>query len=154
MRHLSDKSTSGHLLKVFKRLGLSLIIVAIGLLSVPTENALALPPSLSSQPYAQASTSIAQELESTAPIEDETVSAASLFTKNCAGCHAHGGNVVRRGKNLKQKALKRYGYDNVTRISQIVTNGKGIMSAYGDRLTPDEIGAIAQYVLTQAETGW
>ena len=83
-----------------------------------------------------------------------TETAAALFTSNCAGCHAHGGNVVRRGKNLKLKALKRYGYDDVTKISQIITHGKGIMPAYGDRLTDEEIGAIAQYVKTQSESGW
>ena len=95
-----------------------------------------------------------QTSELTAPNAPKSVSAASLFTKNCAGCHANGGNVVRRSKTLKQKALKRYGYDNVTKVSQIITNGKGVMSGYGDRLTSEEIGAIALYVKEQAESGW
>ena len=95
-----------------------------------------------------------QAPELTVPNTSKSVSAASLFTKNCAGCHANGGNVVRRSKTLKQKALKRYGYDNVTRISQIITNGKGVMSGYSDRLTSEEIEAIALYVKEQAESGW
>ena len=86
--------------------------------------------------------------------EGPSTSAATLFTANCAGCHANGGNVVRRGKTLKQKALKRYGYDNVASIEQIITNGRGIMSAYGDRLTGEEISAIAQYVKAQSQTNW
>ena len=158
MRYLFDAApifrAMSRQLSRFQRPAICLIAVAIGLLFIPAQGALALPSNLSNQPLAQASQTFAGDLESTAPSEGKTVSAASLFTQNCAGCHAHGGNVVRRGKNLKQKALKRYGYDNVTRISQIITHGKGAMSAYGERLTPDEIGAIAQYVLTQSESGW
>ena len=82
------------------------------------------------------------------------VDAASLFTANCAGCHVGGGNVIRRGKNLKQKALAKYGYDDAEAIAQIITHGRGIMPAYDDRLNADEMSAIAQYVLTQAENGW
>lgn len=81
-------------------------------------------------------------------------SAKTLFTANCAGCHAGGGNVIRRGKTLKQKALKRYGYEDVGAIAQIITHGKGIMSGYEDRLTGEEISAIAQYVKAQSESDW
>ena len=97
---------------------------------------------------------LAQVSDSTTANENENVSTAALFTKNCAGCHAHGGNVIRRNKTLKQKALKRYGYDDVTKIAQIITHGRGIMPAYGERLSTEEVGAIAQYVKTQSETGW
>lgn len=86
--------------------------------------------------------------------ESQTVSATALFTQNCAGCHAHGGNVVRRRKTLQQKALKRYGYNDEIKIAQIITYGRGIMPAYKDRLTEEEIRAIAQYVKTQSENGW
>lgn len=79
---------------------------------------------------------------------------ATLFEQNCAGCHANGGNIIRRGKNLKQKAMQRNGYDTVDAITQIITHGKGIMSAYGDRLNEEEISAIAQYVHTQSATNW
>lgn len=96
----------------------------------------------------------AQTSKLTTSGDRESVSIASLFTQNCAGCHARGGNVVRRSKTLKQKALKRYGYDSIERIEQIITNGKGVMSGYGDRLSSAEIGAIAQYVKNQAESGW
>lgn len=84
----------------------------------------------------------------------DTPNGAKIFETQCAGCHINGGNIVRRGKNLKQKALKKYGMDSLEAIANIVTNGKGNMSAYKDRLTDDEIQAVSAYVLNQAETGW
>jgi cytochrome c6 len=78
----------------------------------------------------------------------------SLFSVQCAACHAHGGNIVRRGKTLKQKALVRNGYGDVDAIAQLITQGKGAMPAYADRLSAQEIGAIAQYVHQKANTGW
>jgi cytochrome c6 len=79
---------------------------------------------------------------------------AQVFSVHCAGCHVNGGNIVRRGKNLKLKTLERNGLDSVEAIAQLVTNGKGIMSAYGDRLTEVEIQNVSAYVLEQAEQGW
>ncbi len=79
---------------------------------------------------------------------------ASLFSLNCAGCHAHGGNIVRRGKNLKQKTLVRNGYGETAAIASLITQGKGAMPAYAGRLTAEEIEAIATYVLQQAQSGW
>ncbi len=77
-----------------------------------------------------------------------------LFEVNCAGCHPHGGNIIRRGKTLKQKALKRYNMDSQEAIMAIIAQGKNNMSAFGDRLTESEISAIASYVLEKAETNW
>lgn len=79
---------------------------------------------------------------------------ATLFTNNCAGCHINGGNIVRRGKNLKEKALKKYGMDSIEAISQLVTNGKNAMPAYKDRLTEQQIVDVSAYVLEQAQKGW
>ena len=79
---------------------------------------------------------------------------AELFEVQCAGCHPNGANIIRRGKNLKQKALKRYGYDSTDAIATLITNGKGLMSAYGERLSEDDITNLANYVLEQAATGW
>jgi cytochrome c6 len=79
---------------------------------------------------------------------------AKIFEANCAGCHINGGNIVRRGKNLKSKALHKYKLDNEEAIASLVTNGKGIMSAYGDKLTPEQIADVSAYVLQQAEQDW
>ncbi len=65
-----------------------------------------------------------------------------------------GGNIVRRGKNLKQRALKRYGMDSIDAIMYLVENGKNAMPAYKDRLTDQQILDVAAYVLEQAEKGW
>ncbi|MEG5041617.1 MULTISPECIES: c-type cytochrome [unclassified Microcoleus] len=80
--------------------------------------------------------------------------AAEVFSANCAGCHINGGNIIRRGKNLKQKALKKYGMDSIANISNLVTNGQGIMPAYKDRLSEQQIIDVSAYVLSQAETDW
>ncbi|MGB3296598.1 MAG: c-type cytochrome [Phormidesmis sp.] len=98
------------------------------------------------------SSALAQTVPSLIPSAVEPSEAS--FELNCAGCHARGGNIVRRGKNLKQKTLVRNGYGEVPAIAQIITQGKGAMPAYADRLTAEEIEAIARYVLQQAESGW
>lgn len=86
--------------------------------------------------------------------EGVTAEGAALFSANCAACHAGGGNIIRRGKNLKQRAMTRNGYGEVGAIASIVNKGKGAMPAFADRLTGDEIEAIAQYVHKQSESGW
>ena len=88
------------------------------------------------------------------PTLADTVDAAKIFEANCAGCHINGGNIIRRGKNLKIKALKKYKMDSVEAISQIVTYGKNNMSAYKERLSKSEIEAVSIYVLNQAENNW
>jgi cytochrome c6 len=79
---------------------------------------------------------------------------AVIFEKNCAGCHVNGGNIVRRGKNLKLKTLQKNQLDSVDAIADLVTNGKGIMSAYGERLSAEEIATVSKFVLKQAEKDW
>lgn len=80
--------------------------------------------------------------------------AAALFELQCSGCHINGSNIIRRGKNLKLKALQANHVDSQAAISAMITNGKGIMSAYADRLSPAEIELLASYVLEQANAGW
>ncbi len=81
-------------------------------------------------------------------------SASELFSLHCVGCHPNGNNIVRRGKTLKLRALQRNHVDSVTAIADRITHGKGIMSAYGDRLTAAEIDLLAEYVWQQAQAGW
>jgi cytochrome c6 len=90
----------------------------------------------------------------TQPARADIASGRNLFDIHCAGCHENGGNIVRRGKTLKKKALHKYGMDSLEAISAIVTNGKGNMSAYKDRLTTEQIQDVAAYVLEQAEKDW
>lgn len=92
------------------------------------------------------------------PVRADTVpnldNGAKVFKANCAGCHIKGGNIVRRGKNLKLRALRRHKVDTPEAIASLVTNGKGIMSAYGDKLTAEEIEQVSAYVWQRAEQNW
>lgn len=81
-----------------------------------------------------------------------TVNGAEIFSVHCAGCHANGGNIVRRNKTLKQKALKKYGMDSLEAIAALVENGKNNMSAYKDRLNAQQIEDVSAYVLEQAKS--
>jgi cytochrome c6 len=87
-------------------------------------------------------------------LAEDTANGAKIFSIQCAGCHINGGNIVRRGKTLKLKALKRNQMDSQDAIATLVTNGKNNMSAYKDRLTAQEIQDVAAYVLEQAKQGW
>jgi cytochrome c6 len=82
------------------------------------------------------------------------INGAEIFSAKCAGCHANGGNIIRRNKTLKLKALSKFDMDSIAAIADIVTNGKNNMSAYRERLSEQEIADVAAYVLAQAETGW
>jgi cytochrome c6 len=96
----------------------------------------------------------AAELPATPSTTSLTSLGTTVFTQNCAACHAGGGNIVRRGKTLKLKALQRNQMDSEAAIAAIVTQGKGNMSAYGEKLTPEEIAAVSAYVLEQATANW
>jgi cytochrome c6 len=86
--------------------------------------------------------------------ETSLESGSTIFQAECAACHQGGGNIIRRGKNLKLKTLERNHVETVEAIQALVTQGKGNMSAYGDRLTAAEITAVSEYVLAQAAAGW
>jgi cytochrome c6 len=87
-------------------------------------------------------------------LAESTDKGAKIFSVHCAGCHVNGGNIIRRNKTLKKKALQRNQMDSSSAIANIVANGKNNMSAYSDRLTQQEIEAVAAYVLEQAEKNW
>ncbi|NJO93531.1 MAG: c-type cytochrome [Hydrococcus sp. RM1_1_31] len=90
-----------------------------------------------------------------APAFAENISnGAKIFNVQCAGCHPNGGNIIRRGKSLQKKALQRNKMDSLEAVQEIVTNGKNNMSAFGDRLSQQEIEIVSAYVLEQAENNW
>ncbi len=84
----------------------------------------------------------------------DTVNGEQIFSVHCVGCHINGSNIIRRGKNLKKQALKKYGMDSIEAVTSIVTNGKNNMSAYKELLTEQQIREVSAYVLEQAEKGW
>ena len=79
---------------------------------------------------------------------------AALFEQHCAGCHINGGNIIRRGKNLKLATLERRGLDSVEAIAQIAREGAGQMSGYGDVLGDGGDRVVATWVLEQAQNAW
>merc|ERR1740129_2463645 len=76
-----------------------------------------------------------------------------VFLGNCAACHAGGNNSVVPEKKLRKEALEQYltGGNNIDAIKYQVTNGKGSMPAFGERLGPDDIEDVANYVFSQAD---
>ncbi len=79
---------------------------------------------------------------------------AVLFGQHCAGCHVNGGNIIRRGKNLKLATLKRQGLDSTEAIASIARNGIGQMSGYGDKLGEGGDQLVAGWILEQAQNAW
>eukprot|EP00416_Gambierdiscus_australes_P031707 CAMPEP_0171091366 /NCGR_PEP_ID=MMETSP0766_2-20121228/32876_1 /TAXON_ID=439317 /ORGANISM="Gambierdiscus australes, Strain CAWD 149" /LENGTH=162 /DNA_ID=CAMNT_0011549467 /DNA_START=48 /DNA_END=536 /DNA_ORIENTATION=+ len=77
----------------------------------------------------------------------------SVFAGNCAACHAGGNNSVVPEKKIKKEALEQYltGGFSVQSIITQVTNGKGSMPAFGERLGPDDIEDVANWVFNQAD---
>ena len=84
----------------------------------------------------------------------EPSNGAQIFAQNCASCHANGGNIIRRGKNLKKRALKWHKKYSIEAITTLVKEGKYAMPAYADRLSEEEIESVAAYVLKQADNNW
>jgi cytochrome c6 len=64
-----------------------------------------------------------------------------LFEINCARCHGSDGARGRWGaRNLRKSSL------SDGSIAQQIRQGRGIMPAFGNKLKPEEIAAIVQYV--------
>lgn len=75
---------------------------------------------------------------------------AVLFADNCAACHAETGtgDQAQGAPNLTD-AVWLYG-GNREKIKETVVNARfGVMPAWADRLTEDEIRAVAVYVMSQ-----
>ncbi len=87
-------------------------------------------------------------------LAENSINGEKIFNIHCVGCHPQGNNIIRRGKTLKEKALKKYKMDSIEAISYLVTNGKNNMSAFQDRLTKEEIETVAKYVLEKAASNW
>ena len=77
-----------------------------------------------------------------------------LFQNNCAGCHINGGNIIRRGKTLKIKDLKKRGLDNPEAIAKIARDGIGIMSGYKEVLGKNGDQLVAIWIWSQAQNAW
>ncbi len=81
-------------------------------------------------------------------------SGASLFENHCAGCHINGGNILRRGKNLKRATLERNGITGPAAIAAIAAGGIGQMGAYAEQLGAGGPEAVGLWVWEQALLDW
>jgi len=72
------------------------------------------------------------------------ISGAELYVQRCAACHGvagQGGSGPRlAGNNIS---------GDLQRVTQIITNGKGLMPAFEFTLSEEEIAAIAEYVVNE-----
>ena len=84
----------------------------------------------------------------------DTDSGKTLFKNQCAGCHLNGGNIIRRGKNLKISSLKHNGIDNPEAIAKIARQGIGIMDGYKDQLGENGDQIVANWIWEQAQKAW
>jgi cytochrome c6 len=92
--------------------------------------------------------------EATAAAIQDTSRGAVLFEQHCAGCHINGGNIIRRGKNLKLKTLERDDIATVEAIAAIAREGRGQMSGYAEVLGTDGDQLVAEWILLQAQKAW
>lgn len=74
------------------------------------------------------------------------VDGSAVFSQNCAGCHGAdgGGN---NGPPLNNGLVVANFPDPADQI-EVVTNGRGPMPSFGDRLSPEEIQAVVEYTRT------
>lgn len=67
---------------------------------------------------------------------------SKIFAGNCARCHGEMGVKDSRTPNLQTIALDKAG------LVSSITNGKGHMPAFGDRLSAAEISAVADLIVS------
>ena len=87
-------------------------------------------------------------------VNAEGLSGEKLFMDNCSGCHVNGGNIIRRGKNLKMPALQRNGIDNPEAIARIAREGVGSMDGYKKFLGEEGDVIVANWIWLQAQKAW
>ena len=83
---------------------------------------------------------------------------AQLFSSNCAACHMGGGNVIRANRTLKISDLndhvEAYSSSPLVALEHEIEDGLNAMPSYADKLSEEEIMAVATYVEQRAELGW
>ncbi|WP_293117578.1 c-type cytochrome [Moorena sp. SIO4G3] len=119
------------------------------------EVAVAPEPAAEPEAVAEEETAPAEPVEVAAAIDEAALKkSAQVFAGNCAACHAGGKNLINAQKTLKKDALEKYGMYSKDKIVYQITNGKPPMPAFKGRIPADQIAALADYVLYQADNGW
>ena len=81
-----------------------------------------------------------------------------IFNSNCAACHMGGGNVIRANRTLKISDLNNhveaYSSSPLEALEHEIEDGLNAMPSYADKLSEEDIVAVATYVEQRAELGW
>lgn len=78
-----------------------------------------------------------------APAEEYSPDGMAVFRKYCVTCHGADGKLGLSGaKDLTLSSL------SLDERIQIITNGKKLMTPFGELLSPAEIKAVAEYTFT------
>ena len=81
-----------------------------------------------------------------------------IFNSICAACHMGGGNVIRANRTLKSSHLnahlEAYSSSPLEALEHEIEDGLNAMPSYADKLSEEEIMAVATYVELRAELGW
>ncbi|NLE79247.1 MAG: cytochrome c, partial [Rhodococcus sp.] len=72
---------------------------------------------------------------------EETADGKSVFSNNCSVCHGFDGTGGNGGPSIAQVSDKDL-------VVKTVTDGRGGMPAFGDRLSDEEIEAVADHVVS------
>ena len=81
--------------------------------------------------------------------QEEGVNAKKLFVYHCATCHGEDGKGTKRGHELKSPNLTDADWQAKKKDDEIlnsITNGKNKMPRWSEKLKPEEIQALANYV--------
>ena len=89
-----------------------------------------------------------------APARGIATEGAPLFDLHCAGCHPQGGNIIRRGRTLRESALRRQGIEGSGAVAAIAASGIGRMDGYAKVLGPDGPEKVGAWVWKQALENW
>ena len=89
-------------------------------------------------------------LQGTALSAPQDQTGQTLFTHNCVTCHSQNGSPTAVGKSLNAPDLGSAPVRSQTQaqLEQIISNGKGNMPAFKDKLSQAEIDSLIAYVHT------
>lgn len=89
-------------------------------------------------------------LQGTVLAEPPDQTGQTIFSHNCATCHSQNGTPTAVGKSLNAPDLGSAPVQSQTnaQLGQIVSNGKGNMPAFKDKLSQAEIDSLVAYVHT------
>ena len=78
-----------------------------------------------------------------APSDDPVlVEGQKIYSANCASCH---GATGQGGYGKKLAGVVATKYPNIDDQIALITNGKGAMPSFSQKLTPEQVQAVARY---------